>query len=100
MLELEVNLMEYVVGVEEARRSLGDMVSRVSRSKETVIIARRAREKAVLMGYEEYMRLRELAAEAASDRVAESLARIRDAVKEAGVSQSVVDEAIREVRSR
>ena len=100
MLKLEVNLMEYVIGVEEARRSLGEMVARVSRGRETVIIAKRAREKAVLMGYEEYKRLQGLAAQAASDKVAQALARIHDAAKEAGVSPAAVEEAIREVRSR
>jgi len=100
MLKLEVSLMEYVIGVEEARRSLGEMVARVSRGRETIVIARRAREKAVLMGYEEYQRLQGLAAQAASNKVAQALARIRDAVREAGVSPSAVEEAIREVRSR
>ncbi|MGE5484692.1 MAG: hypothetical protein ACM3X4_06720 [Ignavibacteriales bacterium] len=69
-------------------------------TSETVVIARRVREKAVLMGYDEYMRLRDLAAEAASNKVAESLARIQEAVKKAGLPPSVVEEAVREVRSR
>ncbi|MGE5541960.1 MAG: type II toxin-antitoxin system Phd/YefM family antitoxin [Bacillota bacterium] len=92
--------MECILGIEEARRSLGEMVRKVSGTSETVVIARRVREKAVLMGYDEYRRLRDLAAEAASNKVAESLARIQEAVKEAGLPPSVVEEAVREVRSR
>ncbi len=92
--------MEYILGIEDARRSLGEIVRKVSGTSETVVIARRVREKAVLMGYDEYRRLRDLAAEAASNRVADSLARIQGAVKEAGLPPSVVEEAVREVRSR
>lgn len=99
-LNLEVERMENVLGVEEARRVLGELVSDVSRKKEAVIITRRAKERAVLIGYEEYRRLKEVAAEAASARVAQALARIHEAVREAGVPPSAVEEAIREVRSR
>lgn len=88
------------MGVEEARRILGDLVGEVSRKKVAVIITRRAREKAVLIGYEEYVRLKEVAVEAASARVAQSLARIHEAVRNAGIPPSVVEEAIREARSR
>lgn len=67
-LNLEVKHMENVMGVEEARRILGDLVGEVSRKREAVIITRRAREKAVLIGYDEHARLKEVAAEAASAR--------------------------------
>jgi len=99
-LKLEVKLMENMLGVEEARRILGELISRVSRERETVVITRRAREKAVLMNYEEYRKLQELAAEATAKRAAEALARIRAGVAEAGIPESVVGEAVREVRSR
>lgn len=92
--------MEDVLGVEEARRSLGELVSDVSGTSKAVIITRRTKEKAVLMGYEEYRRLQEMATEVASTQLAQSLARIREAVKEAGILPSAVGEAIREVRTR
>ncbi len=92
--------MENMLGVEEARRVLGELVSRVSRERETVVITRRAREKAVLINYEEYRKLQELAAEATAKRVAEALARIRAGVAQAGIPESVVGEAVLEVRSR
>ncbi|MGQ9533594.1 MAG: hypothetical protein ACUVTQ_12485 [Desulfotomaculales bacterium] len=54
----------------------------------------------VLIDYEEYRKLRELAAEVSTSRVAEALARIQTAVREAGLSAGAVDGALREVRSR
>lgn len=92
--------MENVLGVEEARRLLGELVYRVNQGKEPVIITRRAREKAILMGYEEYRKLQDLAVEAAANRVAQALEKIHQKVNEAGVPPAVVEEAIREVRSR
>ncbi|MEW5762509.1 MAG: type II toxin-antitoxin system Phd/YefM family antitoxin [Bacillota bacterium] len=92
--------MENVVGVEEARRTLGRLIRRIVETGEQVIITRRAREKVVLMNYEEYKKLRELAAEVSAAKVSEALARIRTAVREAGLSAGVVDDALREVRSR
>ena len=92
--------MEDVLGVEEARRALGDLVSDVSGTSKAVIITRRTREKAVLLGYEEYKKLQGMAATVASMKVAESLSRIHAAVKNAGIPSSAVEEAVREVRSR
>lgn len=92
--------MENVVGVEEARRTLGRLIRRIVETGEEVVITRRAREKVVMMDYEEYKKLRELAAEASAAKVSEALVRIRTAVREAGLSAGVVDDALREVRSR
>ena len=52
------------------------------------------------MNYEEYRKLQELAAEATAKRATEALARIRAGVAQAGIPESVVGEAVREVRSR
>jgi len=92
--------VENVVGVEEARRTLGRLIRRIVETGEEVVITRRAREKVVMMDYEEYKKLRELAAEASAAKVSEALVRIRTAVREAGLSAGVVDDALREVRSR
>ncbi|WP_334110409.1 type II toxin-antitoxin system Phd/YefM family antitoxin [Thermodesulfitimonas autotrophica] len=92
--------MENVMGVEEARRTLGRLIRRIVETGEEVVITRRAREKVVMMDYEEYKKLRELAAEASAAKVSEALVRIRTAVREAGLSAGVVDDALREVRSR
>lgn len=92
--------MEDVLGVEEARRTLGELVSDVSGTSKAVIITRRTKEKAVLLGYKEYKKLQDMAAAISSMKVSESLSRIHAAVKDAGIPSSAVAEAIRGVRSR
>jgi prevent-host-death family protein len=96
----EVYLMESILGVEEARRVLGALVSKVNLDRGVVVITRRAREKAVLMNYDEYTKLRELASEATGRKASDALARIRASVREAAVPESVIGEVIDEVRSR
>ncbi len=92
--------MESILGVEEARRVLGALVSKVNLDRGVVVITRRAREKAVLMNYDEYTKLRELASEATGRKASDALARIRASVREAAVPESVIGEVIDEVRSR
>lgn len=92
--------MEQIMGVEDARRILGDLVSRVNKTKDPVIITRRAREKAVLLDYEAYLTLHKLAEQAKEQQVIAALERIQHAVAEEGIPYESVDEAIREVRSR
>jgi len=90
--------MEKIVAIEEARRTLGKLVLEVASSREPVIIARRNSERAVLLGYEEYERLRSQEAQMAESRFHEALKRIHSAVAKAGVRPEVVKEAIRTVR--
>ncbi|MDA2923405.1 type II toxin-antitoxin system Phd/YefM family antitoxin [Acidobacteria bacterium AH-259-L09] len=90
--------MEKVVAVEEARRKLGKLVVEVASSRQPVIIARRNSERAVLLGYEEYERLRSHEAQMAESRFHEALERIHSAVAKTGVKPEVVKEAIRKVR--
>ncbi len=91
--------MEKVVAIEEARKKLGKLVLEVASSREPVIIARRNSERAVLLGYEEYERLKAQEAQAAESRFQEALDRIHSAVAKAGIKREVVEEAIRKVRS-
>lgn len=91
--------MEKVVAIEEARKKLGKLVLEVASSREPVIIARRNSERAVLLGYEEYERLKAQEAQAAEGRFQEALERIHSAVAKAGLKREVVEEAIRKVRS-
>jgi len=91
--------MEKVVAIEEARRKLGKLVLEVTSSRRPVIIARRNSERAVLMGYEEYERLKAQEAQAAESRFQEALDRIHYAVAKAGLKREVVKEAIRKIRS-
>jgi len=90
--------MEKIVPIEEARRTLGKLVVEVASSKRPVIIARRNSERAVLVGYEEYERLRSHETQAAESRFHEALERIHSAVAKAGVKPEVVSEAIRKAR--
>jgi len=53
----------------------------------------------VLLGYEEYERLKAHESEAAEKRFQEALDRIHSSVAKAGVKRAVVKEAIRKVRS-
>lgn len=91
--------MEKVVAIEEARKKLGKLVLEVASSRRPVIIARRNSERAVLLGYEEYERLKAQEAQAAEGRFQEALDRIHSAVAKAGLKREVVEEAIRKVRS-
>lgn len=91
--------MERVVAIEEARKKLGKLVLEVASSRRPVIIARRNSERAVLLGYEEYERLKAQEAQTAESRFQEALDRIHSAVAKAGLKREVVEEAIRKVRS-
>ncbi|SHF73817.1 antitoxin YefM [Desulfofundulus australicus DSM 11792] len=92
--------MENIINVENARRILGDLISRVNENKQPVVITRRSKEKAILLDYDEYVRLKTLAEKAKEDRLIEALEKIQQAVAEAGIPYEAVAEAIREVRSR
>ena len=84
--------MRYVP-VEEARKQLGKLV-REAAAGEPVTIGRHGTEQAVLLSGEEYERLRRAEEEAAKARFREGLSRISEAVREAGLTPDVVEEAI------
>lgn len=90
--------MEKIVSVEAARKKLGELIVAVASRREPVIIARRNSERAVLLGYGEYERLRSQEAQAAEARFQAALDRIHSAVAKAGVKPAVVKEAIRKAR--
>ncbi|MCL6449513.1 MAG: hypothetical protein K6U04_15480 [Armatimonadetes bacterium] len=62
------------------------------------MITRRSKEKAILLDYDEYVRLKALAEKAKEDRLIEALEKIQQAVAEAGISYEAVTEAIHVVR--
>ncbi|MBI2358935.1 MAG: type II toxin-antitoxin system Phd/YefM family antitoxin [Deltaproteobacteria bacterium] len=90
--------MEKILQVEEARKKLGQLVVEVASGKQPVIIARHNSERAVLLSYEEYERLRLQETEAAQKRFQDALSRIHKAVACAGLKPRAVKEAIRKVR--
>lgn len=93
-------MLEYILGVEEARKNLGDLIARVARKKQPVVITRRTKEKAVLINYEEYKKLEEMAESVAANEVSQALKRIRRSVAGEGLPIGAVEEAIREVRGK
>ncbi|GAB6274799.1 MAG: type II toxin-antitoxin system Phd/YefM family antitoxin [Peptococcaceae bacterium] len=92
--------MENIMNVESARRILGDLINQVNENKQPVIITRRSKGKAVLLDYNEYLRLKSLVEKTKEYQLIEALERIQQAVAMEGISCEAVDEAIREVRSR
>jgi prevent-host-death family protein len=90
--------MEKIVAIEEARKQLGKLVAEVASSRQPIIIARRSSERAVLLGYEEYERLRAQESRLAESRFQEALERIHAAVGKAGLKPGVVNEAVRDAR--
>lgn len=90
--------MEKMVAVEEARRTLGRLIQEVTAGKHPIVITRRTSARAVLLGYEEYERMRALGEQAAARRFLEALDRIHASAAQAKLSPEVVGEAIRKVR--
>lgn len=84
--------MRYVP-VEAARRELGRLV-REAATGEPVTIGRRGTEQAVLLGSDEYERLRRLEEQVAIERVEDALREIRAAVRKEKLPRSVVEDAI------
>lgn len=91
--------MEKIIGVDEARAKLGSLVKEVSNCGEPVIITRRSKDKAVLLGRDEYIKLKEMEAENARIKLRSVIKKIRDFIKEEGLSVGEVEEAIKVVRS-
>jgi prevent-host-death family protein len=90
--------MERQIGVEDARGSLGRIVDEVGAGGEPVVLSKRGRATAVLMGASEYGRLKQIANERARGELADRLAAIRASIRKAGLDESVVDEAIAAAR--
>jgi prevent-host-death family protein len=87
-----------VIGVESARSRLGQLLEEVAASGEPVAFAKRGQELGVLVSRDEYARTKEALTRVARAELAERLAEIRRRVAEAGLDESVVDEAIEAVR--
>lgn len=91
--------MEKIIGVDEARAKLGTLVKEVSNYGRSVVITRRSKDQAVLIGRDEYIKLREIEAENARIKLGDVIKKIRDFIKEEGLSAEEVEEAIKAVRS-
>jgi len=91
--------MEKIIGVDEARAKLGTLVKEVSNYGKSVVITRRSKNQAVLIGRDEYIKLKEIEAQNARIKLRSVIKKIEDLIKEEGLSAEEVEEAIKIVRS-
>lgn len=89
---------ERMVGVEEARGTLGRLVEDVAASGEAVALTKRGRALAVLVSRDEYARLVQVGNRDARDELRRRLNEARRKVKAAGLDPAVVDDAIAAAR--
>jgi prevent-host-death family protein len=90
--------MERFVGVEEARSTLGRLAEDVAAGDE-VWLTKRGRPLAVLVGREEFDRLRAAASRAQRAELAQRLADARRQVADAGLDLGLIDEALAAARA-
>ncbi|MEX0833591.1 MAG: type II toxin-antitoxin system Phd/YefM family antitoxin [Actinomycetota bacterium] len=90
--------MERFIGVEEARAQLGELAEEVAGGGDPVVLAKRGKALAVVIGRDEYARLKENADRLVRAELQERLMRIRDSIRKAGLGSEVVDEAIKAAR--
>lgn len=90
--------VERFVGVEEARSSLGRLAAQVAAGDE-VWLTKRGQPLAVLLGREEFDRLRTAANRAERAELAQRIAEARARVAEAGIDPAILDEALSAARS-
>jgi prevent-host-death family protein len=85
--------------MEQARVHLGRLAEEVSERSEVIVLTRRGRPLAVLMGPAEYERVIEAQRRMAREELQRRVAALRQAVVEAGLDASLVDDAIAAARS-
>jgi len=88
---------EQFVGVEEARARLGQLAEQVAQGQE-VWLTKRGRPLAVLLGRDDYDRLRATATRAERAELAEQVAEARRRVAEADLDPEIIDEAVTAAR--
>ncbi|MCA1847164.1 MAG: type II toxin-antitoxin system prevent-host-death family antitoxin [Actinobacteria bacterium] len=93
-----MELSDRMVGLEEARGKLGQLLEEVTRTGEPVILAKRGQTFGVLLSRDEYSRLKLAATRLAREELASRLAAARRRVEEAGLDPSEVDAAIAAAR--
>jgi prevent-host-death family protein len=91
--------MERSLGVEQARNQLGRLADEVNDKPDVVVLTRRGRPVAVLMGPAEYERVNEARRQLARDELRLRVSQLREAVAGAGLDISLVDDAIAAARA-
>jgi len=90
--------MERSVGVEKARGELGRLAASVAAGEEPVVLTRRGRAEAVLVGRDEYAEFKLKRSEAARAELARKLGEVRERIERSGLDAAVVEEAIAAAR--
>jgi prevent-host-death family protein len=96
ILKLELKVVtgvERFVGVEKARGSLGRLAEQVAEGDE-VWLTKRGRPLAVMLGREDYDRLRAAANRAERAELAERLAEARRRITDAGLDPQIIDDTL------
>lgn len=87
-----------VIGVEEARGKLGQLVNEVASGGGPVQIMKWGQAMCVLVSRDEYVRLKTAATRYARSELARRLEEVRSRVLDAGLDPSVIDEAMEAAR--
>lgn len=90
--------MEKSIGIEDARKKLGELADEVAEGGEPVNLSRRGRVRAVMVGAEEYLAFREASSRAAREELQELLPRVREQVEGEGLDAGLVRRAVEAVR--
>lgn len=86
------------MGVEEARGRLGQLAEQVADGTDEIHLTRRGRPVAVLIGRDEYARLRAAATRAERAELAERVADARQRIAQSGADPAILDEALDSIR--
>ena len=98
LLTDNLKVMERSVGVEQARGELGRLAASVAAGEEPVVLTRRGRAEAFLVGRDEYAEFKLKRSEVARGELAKKLDEVRQRIARSGLDASVVDEAIEAAR--
>lgn len=90
--------MERYLGIEEARGKLGRLSEEVAEGGDVVILSKRGRATAALVGRDEYYRFKLNATREARQDLGRALERARKRIADSGLDPSVVDEALSAAR--
>ena len=92
------DVKERMIGVEEARGKLGQLVSEVASGGGPVQVMKWGQAMCVLVSKDEYVKLKTTATQYARAELARRLEEVRTRVLEAGLDPSVIDEAMEVAR--
>ena len=90
--------MERSVGVERARGQLGRLAASVAAGEDPVVLTRRGRAEAFLVGRDEYAEFKLKRSADARAELEQTLREVRKRIADSGLDAAVVDEAVAAAR--